>query len=70
MPGDHLKENTTAKLYGFQFEDISGCVVSRALRDSINLINKKNDRLIQKFGKHWRRDFQDCMDYINKKINR
>ncbi len=70
LPDDHTKEIIIAKLYGIQFEDIGGCVVSRELRNSINLINKKtNDSLIQKFGKHWRRDFQDCMKYIDKKIN-
>ena len=70
LPDDHTKENIIANLYGFQFEDVGGCVVSKEVRDSINLINKKkNDSLIKKFGKHWRRDFQDCIEYIDKKIN-
>jgi hypothetical protein len=71
LPDDHTKENIIAKLYGFQFENIGGCVVSKQLRDSINLINKKtNDSLTRKFGKYWRRDFQDCIEYIDKKIIR
>lgn len=71
LPDDHTKENIIAKLYGFQFEDVGGCVVSKQLRDSINLINKKtNDSLTRKFGKYWRRDFQDCIEYIDKKIIR
>ncbi len=70
LPDDHTKENIIAKLYGFQYENIGGCVISKGLRDSINLINKKtNDSLIKKFGKHWRRDFQDCIEYIDRKIN-
>ncbi len=70
LPDDHTKENIVAKLYGFQFEDIGGCVVSKELRDSINLINKKtNDSLLKKFGKHWKRDFEACVTFIERKTN-
>lgn len=71
LPDDHTKENAIAKFYGFQFEDIGGCVVSKKLRDSINLINKKtNDNLTKKFGKYWRRDFEACIEFVERKTSR
>ena len=53
VPDYHTKENAIAKFYGFQFEAVGGCVVSKQFRDSINIINRKtNDSLTKKFGKH------------------
>jgi hypothetical protein len=68
LPNDHSKENFVAKLYGFQFEDVGGCVVSEKLRDSINLINRKtNDSLRKKFGKYWRINFEAWVKYVERK---
>jgi hypothetical protein len=71
LPDDLSRENGIAKFYGFQFEALGGCVASKNLRDSINLVNKKtNDSLTKKFGKYWRRDFEECIAFIDRKTNR
>jgi hypothetical protein len=71
LPADLSRENGIAQFYGFQFEAVGGCVVSKSLRDSINLINKKaNDSLTEKFGKYWRRDFESCIEFVERKTNR
>jgi hypothetical protein len=41
------------------------------LQMKIYLLNKKtNDSLTEKFGKYWRRDFQLCIEFVERKTNR
>ncbi len=69
LPDDHTNENLIAKLYGFQFVDMGGCVVSKKLRDSIRMENKKlSEMLTNKFGKNWRIDFDKRVAYVNERI--
>jgi hypothetical protein len=71
LPDNHTKENCIALFYGFQSEDVGGCVISKKLRDSINVINRKtNDSLIKRFGKHWRSNFETCVEFVERKTTR
>ena len=51
LPDDTRTKNIVAKMYGFQYYPVGGCVVSKKLRDSVNLVNKTtNEILVKKFG--------------------
>ena len=54
LPDDNRAKNILSKMYGFQYYPVGGCVVSKKLRDSVNLVNKTtNEILVKKFGTNW-----------------
>ena len=56
-------------MYGFQYYPVGGCVVSKKLRDSVNLVNKTtNEILVKKFGLNWRWKFDKRVKYIEEKM--
>ena len=69
LPDDNRAKNILAKMYGFQYYPVGGCVVSKKLRDSVNLVNKTtNEILVKKFGINWRWKFDDIVEYIEEKM--
>ncbi len=69
FPADNRAKNVIAKMYGFQYYSVGGCVVSKKLRDSVNRVNKfTNEMLIKKFGKKWRLKFEERVEYIEQKM--
>ena len=56
-------------MYGFQYYPVRGCVVSKKLRDSVNLVNKTtNEILVKKFGLNWRWKFDYRVEEIEEKM--
>ena len=69
LPDDTRTKNIVAKMYGFQYYPVGGCVVSKKLRDSVNLVNKTtNEILVKKFGLNWRWKFDKRVKYIEEKM--
>ncbi len=69
LPEDNRAKNVLAKMYGFQYYSVGGCVVSKKLRDSVNMVNKvTNEILIKKFGKKWGWRFEERVEYIEQKM--
>lgn len=69
LPDDNRAKNIIANMYGFEYLNVGGCVVSKKLNDSINVVNKAtNEILVKKFGKNWRWKFEERVEYIEQKI--
>lgn len=69
LPDDIGGKNVIAKMYGFQYSWVGGCVVSNKLRDSVKMVNKvTNEILMKKFGKNWRWKFEERVEYIEQKL--
>ena len=69
LPDDNTAKNIIAKMYGFEYLNVGGCVVSKKLKDSITIVNKAtNSILIKKFGKKSRWEFEERVEYIEQKM--
>jgi hypothetical protein len=59
--------NAVAKKYGFSYHQVGGCVIPKALRDSIFSENLKTYHLLNKrFGPDWRSKFETEVDSVRK----
>lgn len=70
LPDENKARNAIANMYGFQYRFVGGCVVTKQVRDSINILNKAtNEILIKKFGRNWRKNFEERVEYLENRIS-